>query len=234
MWLNEKIHLAPNGQQTFWQGFLASDLKGTPGHYPLFIQMAPSGREMHMDLEVTAKDYGIQKLTLPPEMVELDDPTLQRVLKEQKIMQGLWKEPIPDLFWRGAFMKPIPGKVVGPFGKGRIINEQPRSPHTGVDLRGAAGTPIQAMNRGKIVLTDDHFFSGQSVVIDHGGEIISMYFHLEKILVQKGDMVEKGQIIGLVGATGRASGPHLHWGVRINGVRIDPMTLLDISQHLEE
>jgi murein DD-endopeptidase MepM/ murein hydrolase activator NlpD len=187
-----------------------------------------------MKMEVTAKDYGTQKLTLPPEMVELDDPTLQRVLKEQKIMQALWKEPELDLFWHGAFVKPIPGEIVGPFGKGRIINGQPRSPHSGVDLRGAAGTPIKAMNRGKIVLTDDQFFSGRSVVIDHGGEILSMYFHMEKILVQQGDMVEKGRIIGLVGSTGRATGPHLHWGVRINGLRIDPMTLIDTSKHLEE
>ena len=103
-----------------------------------------------------------------------------------------------------------------------------------MDLRGAAGTPVKATNRGRITLTDEHFFSGRSVVIDHGGEILSMYFHLEKILVQSGEIVEKGQVIGLVGSTGRASGPHLHWGVRLNGVRIDPLVLLDISRQLEE
>ena len=89
------------------------------------------------------------------------------------------------------------------------------------------------MNHGKIVLTDDFFFSGKSVVIDHGGEILSMYFHLNKILVQHGEYVKKGQVIGLIGSTGRASGPHLHWGIRLNGARVDPMMFIDLSRQLE-
>ncbi|MBN1848468.1 MAG: M23 family metallopeptidase [Deltaproteobacteria bacterium] len=233
-WLNKTVHLVPNDRKTKWQGFLAADLQQQPGRQGVTVTLNPSGHQSRFDMEIIAKDYGVQRLTLPPHTVDLDEETLKRVLEEQKIMSALWKEPEPAPLWHGAFLRPVPGIVVGPFGKGRIINEQPRSPHTGVDLRGEAGTPVKAMNRGKIVLTDEHFFSGRSVVIDHGGEILSMYFHLEKILVRSGETVEKGQVIGLVGSSGRASGPHLHWGIRLNGVRIDPIELLDISRQLEE
>lgn len=234
IWLNKTIQMVPEAQKKLWQGFLAADLKQPKGRQNVTVKIDPSNQNTRIELEITAKDYGVQRLTLPPHMVELDDKTLKRVLAEQKIIQALWKTPDPTPLWHGAFLRPVPGIVVGPFGKGRIINEQPRSPHSGVDLRGAAGTPVKATNRGRITLTDEHFFSGRSVVIDHGGEILSMYFHLEKILVQSGEIVEKGQVIGLVGSTGRASGPHLHWGVRLNGVRIDPLVLLDISRQLEE
>jgi murein DD-endopeptidase MepM/ murein hydrolase activator NlpD len=101
-------------------------------------------------------------------------------------------------------------------------------------LRGKKGTPIKAINDGRVVLTADHFFTGLSVVIDHGGGIQSMYFHMDKIQVQQGEMVEKGAVIGSVGSTGRATGPHLHCGVRVNGCRIDPLQLIDKSSQLEE
>ena len=94
------------------------------------------------------------------------------------------------------------------------------------------GTPIKAINNGKVALTTEHFFSGQSVVIDHGGGIQSMYFHLEKILVHPGEMVTKGHPIGLVGSSGRATGPHLHWGIRVNGNRINPLRLIELSHQI--
>ena len=167
-------------------------------------------------------------------MVDLDRDTLTRVKKESGIMRNLWAAPATVTFWRGPFRKPVQGDVVGPFGRRSVINEQPRSPHSGVDLKGKKGTPVHAINNGKVALTCDHFFSGRSVVVDHGGSIQSMYFHLEKILVQPGDVIKKGHVIGLVGATGRATGPHLHWGVRVNGARVDPLRLISLSQQIEE
>ena len=127
---------------------------------------------------------------------------------------------------------PLSGEVVGPFGRRSIINNQPRAPHSGMDLKAARGTPVRATNNGRVVLTADHFFTGHVVVIDHGAGIHSMYFHLEKIMVTQNQMVKKGELIGLVGSTGRATGPHLHWGVRVNGARVDPMALISISRQL--
>ena len=120
-----------------------------------------------------------------------------------------------------------------PFGCRCIINDMERSPHSGVDLKASEGTPVKATNRGIVVLVADHFFSGLSVVIDHGGGMQSMYFHLSEVLVQAGELLEKGTIIGLSGSSGRVTGPHLHFGIRLNGGRVNPIKLIEISRRLE-
>ena len=233
-WMKKKVFLVPNHDKTFWQGFLVADLREKPGQYQAHVKVSPSDQNKLLDIEVVDKDYGVRRLTLPKEMVDLDAETLKRVKKESEIMKKLWEVPASTPCWKGPFLRPIPGDVIGPFGRKSIINDQPRSPHTGVDLRGERGVRLKAVNNGRVIFTGEHFFAGRSVVIDHGGEILSMYFHLKEILVQENDMVKKGQIIGLVGSTGRATGPHLHWGMRLNGARIDPLRLIEISQELEE
>ena len=167
-------------------------------------------------------------------MVDLDSKVLKRVRKESRIMKKLWTAPTSTPHWRGPFQRPIAGDVVGPFGRRSIINNQHRAPHSGVDLKAKRGAPIKAINDGRVVLTSDHFFSGLSVVVDHGGGIQSMYFHMERIQVKKGQMVTKGHVIGLVGSTGRSTGAHLHWGLRINGARVNPLRLTVLSRQLEE
>ncbi|MBW1911786.1 MAG: M23 family metallopeptidase [Deltaproteobacteria bacterium] len=233
-WMKRNIYLVPGADRCCWQGFLAVDLMEKPGTYQALVKISPSGIEKALKIRVIGKDYGVRRLTLPKKMVDLDPETLKRVKKESGVMKGLWKTPATSPAWIGHFIKPVSGEIVGPFGRRSVINNQPRSPHTGVDLRGAKGTPVKAINNGKVVLTSDHFFTGRTVVMDHGGEILSMYFHLDKILVKQGDRVVKGGIIGHVGATGRATGPHLHWGMRINGARISPLRLLSASKELEE
>jgi murein DD-endopeptidase MepM/ murein hydrolase activator NlpD len=234
LWMGNKVFLVANAQKTEWYGYLVADLTAKPGHYRVLVRMPGSGKEKQVELEISKKNYGVRRLTLPKNMVDLDSQTLQRVKKESKRMKGLWEAtPSPPL-WRGPFIRPVPGKVVGTFGQRSIINGQPRSPHSGVDLKSERGAPVMAVNRGLVVLTGDHFFTGLTVVIDHGGGILSMYFHLDRIAVQQGERVKKGHIIGLVGSTGRVTGPHLHWGMRINGDRIDPLRLVALSQELEE
>ncbi|MGD8228730.1 MAG: M23 family metallopeptidase [Desulfobacteraceae bacterium] len=234
LWRGKELSLVANSQKTEWYGYLVADLTAKPGHYKVLVRMPHSGSERQVELEIRGKNYGVRRLTLPKNMVDLDPKTLKRVKKESKRMKGLWEAtPTPPL-WKGPFIRPVPGKVVGAFGRRSIINDQPRSPHSGVDLKGKRGEPIMAINRGQVVLTGDHFFTGLTVVIDHGGGILSMYFHLDRIAVQEGERINKGHIIGLVGSTGRATGPHLHWGIRINGDRIDPLRLVALSQQLEE
>ena len=232
-WMNKDVPLArQNG--TDWVGFLGVDLKAEPGPYRVAVRALPSGLERDLKIKVVERDYGVRNLTLPKKMVDLDPETLSRAKKEAKIMKALWRAPARVPRWRGAFLKPVPGDVVGPFGRRSVINKQPRSPHSGVDLRGEKGTAVRAINHGKVVFTGDHFFSGLSLVIDHGGGIQSMYFHLDKITVKEEQVVEKGDVIGQVGSTGRATGPHLHWGIRINGARVDPLRLTVVSRQLEE
>jgi hypothetical protein len=233
-WMGKEVFLVANPQKTEWYGYLVADLMAKPGHYKVLVRMPGGDTEKQLALEIHEKDYGVRRLTLPKNMVDLDSQTLKRVRKESKRMKGLWEAaPSPPL-WSGPFIRPVPGKVVGAFGQRSVINEQPRSPHSGVDLKSERGAPIMAINRGQVVLTGDHFFTGLTVVIDHGGGILSMYFHLDRIDVKKGERVRKGHIIGLVGSTGRATGPHLHWGIRINGDRIDPFRLVALSEQLEE
>ena len=233
-WMKREIYLVPNHDKTVYYGFLVADLAAKPGRYKALVELVPTGQKKKLEIEVKEKDYGVRRLTLPKKMVDLDADTLKRVKKESRIMRRLW-DALPSIpYWYGPFERPVPGPVVGPFGRKSIINNQPRAPHSGVDLRAQKGTPIKAINHGVVSFTGDHFFTGKTVVMDHGGGIQSMYFHLEKILVQQGSMMEKGQVIGLVGSTGRATGPHLHWGLRINGARVNPLKLIDLSQKMEE
>jgi murein DD-endopeptidase MepM/ murein hydrolase activator NlpD len=232
-WMGKKVFLVADETRGLWEGFIAVDLRQKPGSYSVIVKSPSSGQERRVRIEIEDKDYGVRRLTLPKEMVDLDSQTLKRVRKEAKTIRALWQAPASEAVWRGAFLKPLDGDVVGPFGRRSIINDQPRAPHSGVDFRAGSGTPVRAMNHGIVVLTEDRFFAGRSVVLDHGGGILSMYFHLEKILVQKDQFVEKGQVVGLVGATGRATGPHLHLGVRINGARVNPLGLMALSKDLE-
>lgn len=212
---------------------LGVDLGLAPGAYPLEIRIRdPEGRETgswSTSLKVARKDYGLERLRLPEEMVTLDAPTLKRVRKEQALFSSLWGERSNERYWKRAFLSPVSGKLLSGFGRRRIINGEPRSPHSGVDLRAASGEPVQAANGGVVVLVGEFFFSGKSVVIDHGLGLYTMYFHLSAVKVKEGDRIRRGTVIGLAGATGRASGPHLHWGARLDRARIDPQLLLEAT-----
>ncbi len=233
LWMDQEVPMVPDAQERRWQGFLGVDLNSTPGKHRLIVKTLRAGREKVLTIEVVKKHRGVRRLTLPKEMVELDPPTLERAKKESEIMKEALQPRFKTPLWRGPFIMPVEGEVVGTFGMTSIINNQPRAPHSGVDLKADPGIPVQAINHGKVVLTDDHFFSGKSVVIDHGGGILSMYFHLDEIMVKQDDQITKGQPIGRVGATGRATGAHLHLGIRINGARVDPLSLTALSRQLE-
>jgi murein DD-endopeptidase MepM/ murein hydrolase activator NlpD len=155
------------------------------------------------------------------------------VKKESAVMKEALEAPPTAPQWNGPFVMPLSGELSGTFGQASVINGMPRSPHSGVDLKAGTGTPVASINSGRVVLTGEHFFIGLFVVVDHGGAVQSMYFHLDKILVQQGDKVAKGRVVGLVGATGRATGPHLHFGIRINGARIDPQQFMKVNEAME-
>lgn len=181
-------------------------------------------------LRIRARTFPLQRLTLPRDKVDLDPPTLARVEEEARRLRTLSATAGAARLWRGRFTKPVgvsdPGEG---FGARRIINGQPRAPHTGLDYSADAGTPVVAANRGRVALVADHFFPGRLVVIDHGLGLFTLYFHLERAHVAEGEEVERGQPIGAVGATGRATGPHLHFAAQLDGARIDPAGLFGLT-----
>ena len=233
LWMGGPVYLVSDTEKRVWYGFFGVDLKTEPGVVSLNVELGPTGEKQQIKIAIVKKDRGVRVLTLPREMVELDGKTLERVRRESGIMKEVLGAPPAAPLWWGPFTTPLEGEVVGVFGTRSIINGEPRSPHSGVDLRADAGTPVRSIHKGKVVLIADHFFSGKSVVIDHGGAIQSMYFHLEKTMVGEDEEVQKGQVIGLVGSTGRATGPHLHFGMRVNGARVDPLQFLALTEQME-
>lgn len=215
-------------QNNTYAGLLGLDMQDQPGQYALTIHVVYPQRteRRHVSVLVLKEVYPEQRLTLPKAMVDLDQKTLVRVKAESQALRQAFESVVPRPLWKGRFLEPVRGQISGRFGSRRIINGQPRSPHSGEDVAAPEGTPVAAMNHGIVRLTINHFFTGKGVIVDHGLGLFSMYFHLSSVDVEQNQTVRKGQMIGKVGSTGRATGPHLHWGVRLNGARVDPYSLL--------
>ncbi len=221
----KQLHFNPARNAT--KAVTGIDLNVEPGTYPLLLTL--NGNEVTRDIVVAKKKYPVQRLTLPENMVILSPENEARAERDQRKMAAIW--PVDSLrVWSGSFVDPLPGRPVGtPFGVRRIINKIPKSPHSGVDITADEGDPVKAPNDGVVILVDDQFYSGNSVVLDHGQGIYTMFFHLSEINVKYGQAVRKGEVIALVGSTGRATGAHLHWGVRVQGAKVDPLELIRLK-----
>jgi hypothetical protein len=220
------VPVYPVSTDGLFGALLGIDLAEEPSRYDLTVK---TSRGIHKhSIEVTSVDFGVEELTLPEDKVTLNEATLIRVRKEQREMLEAMEPVTPVKHWEGSFLHPVEGAISGRFGVKRILNGEPRSPHSGEDFKASEGTPVKVANSGKVVLTGEYFFTGRSIIVDHGLGCYSMYFHLQEISVSPGDQVAKGEEIGTVGATGRATGPHLHWGIRVNGARVNPLTLVEL------
>ncbi len=193
---------------------------------PLELTRRRGGALERTGVRVTRFDYPVQRLTLPSRMVDLSPADLERVRRDNREMALLWKSRAPRSFTLplGAPLDPLPPG--GRFGNRRVINGLPRSPHGGADYAADEGAPVRAAADGTVVLVADHFFGGNAVFVDHGDGLVTQYFHLSRVDVAQGARVSRGDRIGAVGATGRATGPHLHFGTRFRGARVDPALLL--------
>ncbi len=206
------------------------DLEEKPGHVGITVRGWTKGgeqKEKLINLRVREKVFPQENISVPASFDRIDEVTRKRIEREQAQLARLWTISSPRRLWQGRFLTPVSGGISSPFGLRRIINGSPRSPHSGVDLKASLGTEIVAANHGQVVLRDEFFFSGKSIVLDHGGGLYTMYFHLADFHVEKNSQVRKGDLIGWAGMTGRVTGPHLHWGVRLNGARVDPFDLLE-------
>ena len=206
------------------------DLEARPGRVPwtvTVVDAAGGTRVARGTVTVRARSFPVQRLTLPKGQVDLDPETERRAEREAARLAALFAAASPERLWRGRFARPLPGGgSATAFGSRRIINGQPRMPHGGSDYAAERGTPVHAANRGRVALVDEFFFPGRFVALDHGLGLYTLYMHLERVDVAEGALVERGATIGAVGSSGRATGPHLHFGVQMGRARIDPESLL--------
>jgi murein DD-endopeptidase MepM/ murein hydrolase activator NlpD len=216
-----------------YAALIGIDLETKPGRLPWRVGFVDGGGAPHQAsgrLTVKSGSFPVQRLTLPTGMVDLAPDNERRAEAEAARLRALYDTITSVRFWRGRFTRPIASDVKSDgFGFRRLINGKPRSPHTGVDFAAAAGTPVVASNGGRVALVADHFFGGRLIALDHGEGLYTLYMHLERIDVAEGALVERGAILGAVGSTGRATGPHLHWSAQLRRARIDPDALLKLS-----
>jgi murein DD-endopeptidase MepM/ murein hydrolase activator NlpD len=183
------------------------------------------GQELTHTFEIVDKRYTEQRITLKnQEMVTPNPQQLERIRAEGKRQRAIYAQVSKAIDLSAGFTMPLQGRTTSLFGHRRFFNDQPRSPHSGLDIAAPTGTPITAPAPGTVALVDDLYYNGKTVFLDHGQGLITMYCHLSEQSVTTGQVVEQNQQIGLVGATGRVTGPHLHWSVSLNGYRIDPLT----------
>lgn len=230
-WDDYNVPLFRRGEH--WLGIVGVDLDAPAGEQIAEITFRYADgrtRTAREAIAVRAGEYPTTRLAVEPRYVELSPEDQARAARESEELARIYAAITPEPYWSEPFQTPISGVASGNnFGHRRVFNDQPRAPHSGADLRAATGTPIHAANRGRVVLAKDLFFSGNAVFIDHGLGVYSAYLHLSEIRVAPGDLVERGAVIGLAGATGRVTGPHLHWGVRVLDARVDPFALLGVA-----
>ena len=195
-----------------------------------------NGKRKDFALPIAPTNWNIQNIKgVPPRKVNPSDSDLAAINKENTLLKQAFKTLNQETFWKDGFIKPVEGRISGEFGGQRIMNKVPKSPHRGMDIAAKEGTPVKASADGKVVLAyPDLFYSGNVVVIDHGFGLQTIYAHLKEMKVKLGDDVKQGDVIGLVGQTGRATGPHLHFGASLRNLRFNPQSLLDMNNNLQK
>lgn len=202
---------------------LGSDLDTPPGKKE--IRLVRGAAVERLPVTVARFAFPEERLTLPPAMVTPPKELEERIAREQELAAEVYRSSAGAKLWDRGFARALAQPAKGNFGRRRILNGLPRSPHAGQDYSAPAGTPVKAVAGGKVRLARDFYYSGLTVLVDHGAGLVSQYLHLEKMLVAEGETVAAGQLVGRVGSTGRATGPHLHLGLRLFEQRVDPESL---------
>ncbi len=220
---------APKGT-TVWQALLGVDLEQAAGEYKLKVSGKSEANEaVSCDAGITVRTgkFATEKLAVAPNFVEPNPEQEAEAAEDSKKLKAIFATVTPEKFWTGRFRVPLDGvKTGGNFGKRRVFNGKVRPPHTGVDFPSPTGTPVHAAQRGRVVLAEPLYYSGNTVVVDHGWGVYTLYCHFSEIDAKVGDVVEKGAVIGKVGATGRVTGPHLHWGLTVDRARVNALAIV--------
>jgi murein DD-endopeptidase MepM/ murein hydrolase activator NlpD len=226
----EPLHLSTTDQAS-WSGLAPIPIDGGDTVTVNVTLTTPLGSQViPVPLTVVQPPYPSEKLTVAPKMAEPDSAARVRIAAEGKRARALGVEAHrTERLWAKPFRLPRGSRITSGFGMGREYNGAVTGRHMGTDFAGAIGSPVRATNRGRVVLVDRFYLAGRVVYIDHGEGLISAYFHLSKAAVTVGQMVQRGQVIGTVGRSGRVTGPHLHWIMRYGGVTVDPMTVVAVT-----
>lgn len=218
-----------SGGPSTWRCLLGIDLETSPGRYQVELEGTDgNGGELEAkhEIDVAHKEFPTRHLTVDEKFVNPPEEVAARIERERERLDAIFAAASADKLWTGPFVAPVSGAATSSFGRRSVYNGQPRSPHSGADFQARAGTPVRAPNSGSIVLAENLYFAGNTVVIDHGLGLYSYLAHLSRFSVTEGTKLKRGDVIGRVGATGRVTGPHLHWSVRLAGARVDPLSLV--------
>ena len=221
-----EVPLLVVGDMIAWTALVGIALAARPGPQSIRVRQGDAVHELAYT--IVPKRYAEQHLKVAPRTVDLSPEDLARYERERKHQEGVIATLSAAPQGRLAMRPPVPGKRSDSFGKRRFFNGQPRNPHSGMDIAAASGTPVVAPLAGTVVDTGDYFFNGNTVWLDHGGGLLSMMCHLSRIDAAVGTQLTAGEPLGRVGATGRVTGPHLHWGVVLNRASVDPALFLDV------
>jgi murein DD-endopeptidase MepM/ murein hydrolase activator NlpD len=220
------------GEETRQKALIGVDLEKAPGQYELKVTGQTAGGEKVMctvEVPVRQGRFATERLTVEKQFVAPSPEQIKRADEERQKLRDIFDRVTPQRLWDGQFRVPLDGVTEGSnFGKRRILNGNPGSPHSGADLRGTTGTPVHAAQRGRVMLAEELFFAGNAVVIDHGLGIYTFYGHLSEIDVKVDEVLEAGAVLGKVGATGRVTGPHLHWGLTVEKARVNPLQIVKL------
>jgi len=231
-WVGQPLRFWHAGAADTQRALLGVDLEQQAGVFPLTVSAALEGGQRLACSALVAVEEGefaLEKLQVSGRFVELSRKDRERARRETRRLLAIFATVTPERLWVGGFQLPLEGvEASGNFGRRRLLNNQPRSPHSGEDFPAPAGTPARAAQRGRVALADNLFFSGNTVVLDHGLGLYTFYGHLESLAVKEGEVVEAGALLGRVGATGRVTGAHLHWAVRLNRTRVNPLALPEV------
>jgi murein DD-endopeptidase MepM/ murein hydrolase activator NlpD len=213
-----------------WRSLVGVDLDASIKRHLVSISARSDGRPTSTTypLAVRPKRFPTRRLTVSDSFVNPPPGVQERIDRDSRELAEAWKHSATERLWALPFARPVAAEANSAFGTRSVFNGAARSPHGGADFPSAAGTPVEAPNAGRVVIARDLYFSGNTVVIDHGLGLFTTFAHFSVIAVHEGDVVTRGQVVGRVGATGRVTGPHLHWAVRANGARVDPMSLLAV------
>ncbi len=228
---DRKLRFFVDGQGRV-RALAAVPLECEPGKVPVEIRVQPAEGDPLVHgtaIEVQAGEFGEQLLRVNPRFVKPPKKYLERIKRERAEIEEIQSAPPTARKWSGSFVWPRKDKICSEFGLRRVFNGELQSRHLGLDIDGRTGSPVRAIGAGRVVMVTNRYYSGGTVVIDHGLRLFSMYFHLSAFSVEKGRRVSKGQLIGKVGRSGRATGPHLHITTKVEDVAFDPLDLFGLS-----
>ena len=211
-----------------WYALIGIDVESRPGTYDLEVRGIGATGNVHARMPLLVEDRKVEtrRIRVAERFANPPKAEVPRILRDAERLANVLGHSLPTRFWSGGFAPPVPGASTSSFGRVTVLNGRRGGPHRGVDFQAAEGTPVLAPNAGVVVLAGDLYFTGNTVVVDHGAGLLSLMAHLSRIDVEEGRYVSAGELLGQSGSTGRVTGPHLHWAMRLGGANVDPLSLI--------